>query len=98
MDGNGAAAPAWAVAFPPQEESILALAAPDLHSPVYSYAKARPQSVQAPLRQLLALTAYVTPNSKLFNWHQLPYPERMLSLALHYLQVSCSRSGKCVFW
>ena len=38
---SGAATPAWAVAFPPQEERILALAAPDLQSPVNSYAKAR---------------------------------------------------------
>ncbi|KAK9825151.1 hypothetical protein WJX81_005905 [Elliptochloris bilobata] len=39
VDSSGAATPAWAVAFPPLEERILALAAPDLHSPVYSYAK-----------------------------------------------------------
>ena len=41
IDADGAAAPAWAVAFPPQEERILAIAAPDPQSPVYSYAKAR---------------------------------------------------------
>jgi len=41
VDAEGAAAPAWAVAFPPQEDRILALAAPDAQSPVYSYAKAR---------------------------------------------------------
>jgi hypothetical protein len=41
VDAKGAAAPAWAVAFPPQEDRILALAAPDAQSPVYSYAKAR---------------------------------------------------------
>lgn len=46
VGASGAALPAWSVAFPPQEQRILALAAPDPHSPVYSYAKAR----RGPLR------------------------------------------------
>ena len=46
MDASGAAAPAWAVAFPPQEGRILALAAPDPQSPVNSYAKARATHVR----------------------------------------------------
>ena len=65
MDENGAAAPAWAVAFPPQEESILALAAPDLHSPVYSYAKARPQSVSGAIVPVNGPDCVCDPRSKI---------------------------------
>lgn len=64
VDENGAAAPAWAVAFPPQEESILALAAPDLHSPVYSYAKARLQPVSGAIVPDNGLDCVCDPRSK----------------------------------